>query len=479
VSPSRDSVVAGLQSLMGHDRVATDTETLAKRSLDTWPLPLVQLAMGAQPAAPLCVVRPRSTDEVARVLAHLYRQGVPTVPYGGGSGVLGGAKPGPDSVVLDLGEMSRILSLDEDNLTVTVQPGVFLGKLEAWLNERGYITGHYPQSIDVAQLGGLVATRSAGQFSTKYGNIEDLLVSLEAVLPDGQVMRIKDVPRRATGPDLRHIWLGSEGAFGVITEVTVKVFPRPVDRWLQAYAVPTMRTGMEVIHRFLHDGWRPAVVRLHDEIEAERSYASVVNKGESILLLLSEGPEGYAQAEGRALDRTALAAGLHPLGPAPVEAWLEHRNDVHEFEQFIRAGLIVDTIEVSARWTDIAGIYERVAERLRREVPELIVVSGHSSHSYPQGTNLYFSLGAQPPRNPAEVERVYKAIWSRVMETTLAGGGTISHHHGVGKMRAPWMPAELGTSYKVLESLKSALDPKGLMNPGTLLPLSGQEPPRP
>ncbi len=165
--------------------------------------------------------------------------------------------------------------------------------------------------------------------------------------------------------------------------MTVKVFPRPVDRWLQAYAVPTMRTGMEVIHRFLHDGWRPAVVRLHDEIGAERSYGSVVNKGESILLLLSEGPEGYAQVEGRVLDRTALAAGLHPLGLALVEAWLEHRNDVHEFEQFIRAGL-----------------YERVTERVRREVPELIVVSGHSSHSYPQGTHLYFILGAQPPRNP-------------------------------------------------------------------------------
>lgn len=479
MSPSRESVVAGLGVLLGPDRVSTDPETLARRSLDTWPLRLVQTVFGLQPAAPLCVVRPRSTDEVSRALAHLHREGVPVVPYGGGSGVLGGARASSDSVVLDLGAMDQVLGLDEDNLTASVQAGVFLGKLEAWLNERGYITGHYPQSIDVAQMGGLVATRSAGQFSTKYGNIEDLLVSLEAVLPDGRITRIKDAPRRSTGPDLRHIWLGSEGAFGVITEVTVKVFPRPADRWLQAYAVPNMRVGLEVVHRALRDGWRPAVARLHDEVEAERSYDGAVNRGESILLLLSEGPDGYAQVEGRALDRAALAAGLRPLGPGPVEAWLAHRNDVSLFEQLIRAGILVDTIEVSARWTDIAGIYEHVTERLRLEVPELIVVSGHSSHSYPQGTNLYFTLGAQPPRDPAEAERVYRAIWSRVMETTLEMGGTISHHHGVGKFRTPWMPAEMGTSYALLQTLKHALDPDGLMNPGTLLPLSGREPPRP
>lgn len=365
MSPSRESVVAGLGVLLGPDRVSTDPETLARRSLDTWPLRLVQTVFGLQPAAPLCVVRPRSTDEVSRALAHLHREGVPVVPYGGGSGVLGGARASSDSVVLDLGAMDQVLGLDEDNLTASVQAGVFLGKLEAWLNERGYITGHYPQSIDVAQMGGLVATRSAGQFSTKYGNIEDLLVSLEAVLPDGRITRIKDAPRRSTGPDLRHIWLGSEGAFGVITEVTVKVFPRPADRWLQAYAVPNMRVGLEVVHRALRDGWRPAVARLHDEVEAERSYDGAVNRGESILLLLSEGPDGYAQVEGRALDRAALAAGLRPLGPGPVEAWLAHRNDVSLFEQLIRAGILVDTIEVSARWTDIAGIYEHVTERLR------------------------------------------------------------------------------------------------------------------
>lgn len=474
-----ETLVRELRDLLGEDRVAIDAETLSRRSVDTWPLKLVQLAVGGEARPPLCVVRPQSAAEVARALDYLYKNNIPVVPYGGGSGVSGGAKSPEDAVVIDLGALDKILDLDEENLTVTAQAGVYLGRLEIWLNERGYVSGHYPQSIDLAQVGGLVATRSAGQFSTKYGNIEDLLVGLEGVLPDGQVVRIKNEPRRSVGPDLRHLWLGSEGTLGVITEVTLKVFPQPADRWLQAYAVPSMRAGLAVIRKITREGWRPAVVRLHDEVEAARSYSDVVGPGESILLLLSEGPEGYVQAEGKALDRIAQAGGARPIGPEPVKAWLKHRNDVQEFEQFIRMGIIVDTIEVAANWTDIATVYEQVLQRLRSEVPELIVASGHSSHSYPQGTNLYFILGAQPPRDPAEVERVYWSIWSRVMETTLAAGGAICHHHGIGKLRAPWVPEELGTSYRMLQSLKNAIDPKGLMNPGTLLPAAGAQPPRP
>jgi alkyldihydroxyacetonephosphate synthase len=160
-----------------------------------------------------------------------------------------------------------------------------------------------------------------------------------------------------------------------------------------------------------------------------------------------------------------------------VEHWLETRNDVHLFDQLTAMGIIVDTIEVAAGWNRIGDVYEQVTARLRAEVPELLVVSGHSSHSYPQGTNLYFILAAQPPLEPAEVERVYRSIWERVMETTLACGGTINHHHGIGRLRAPWVPRQLGTAYPLLTALKQALDPKGLMNPGALLPPAGRDQP--
>jgi len=463
------TILAGLQTLLGPDRFVTDPETVARRCLDTWPLRLVQKVVGAEPEPPLCVVRPATTAEVARTLTYLYGEGVPVIPYGGGSGVVGGIQPTRDSVVLDLGALDQMISLNEADLTVTAQAGVFLNHLEAWLNERGYICGHYPQSIDVAQLGGLVATRSAGQFSTRYGNIEDLLVGLEAVLPDGQILRIHDLPRRAVGPDLRHLLMGSEGAFGIITEVTLKVFPRPVERWMHAYAIADMRSGLRAIQAFMREGWRPAVVRLHDAVEAERSYGSVVGAGECILLLLSEGPAGLVQAESTALHGAITAQGGRPLGAAPVEAWLHHRNDVHLFEQLITMGIIVDTIEVAAGWSSIANIYEQVTEAVRKTVPELLVISGHSSHSYPQGTNLYFIWAAQPSRDPAEVERVYNAVWQPVMESTLALGGTISHHHGVGRVRLPWVERELGSGYRLLSGIKQMLDPRGLMNPGTLV----------
>lgn len=464
-----------LKARLGADQIQTTPEALTRCTLDTWPLRLAQRHAGAQPQPPICVITPRTTADVAAALRCLSAHGVPAVPRGGGSGVQGGAEPGPGAAVIDLTAMNSIIGLDETNQTVTVQAGLFLGQLEAWLNERGYIGGHYPQSIDLAQIGGLVATRSAGQFSTKYGNIEDLVVGLEAVLPGGEIIRIKNIPRRAAGPDLRHIFIGSEGALGIITEVTLKIFPAPKDRWLQAYAIPSMRDGLTAIGRIMAAGWRPAVVRLHDPIDVARHYAEHAEAGESILLLLSEGPEGYAQLEGNALNTIVTAEGGRPLGPSPVEAWLGHRNDVSDFEKYIRMGFIVDTIEVAAGWDRIADIYEETMARLTSEVPELLIMTGHSSHSYPQGTNLYFIIAAQAPETPDEVERVYRAIWSRAMDVTLAHGGTICHHHGIGKLRAPWLARELGSGYALLERIKLALDPTGMMNPGTLLPLGWRD----
>jgi len=476
VMQHEDEVIIGLRSRLGPGQVLDDPAILAARSLDTWPLVLVQQVMGREPPPPRCVVRPRSTDEVATALAYLTGRGVPVVPYAGGSGVQGGAAPGPGAVVVDVGALDRILALDEENLTVAVGAGVPLATLEAWLGKRGYTTGHYPQSIDLALVGGLVATRSSGQFSTRYGSIEDLVAGLEAVLPDGQVVRISSQPRRAVGPDLRQLWIGSEGAFGIVTEVTLTVVPRPPERWLQAYGVPSMRAGLDVIRGFMREGWRPAVVRLHDAVEAHRSFYGTVAEGESALLLLSEGPTGYPAAEGAAIDAAARAAGLRPLGPGPVERWLEVRNDVAEYETYIRRGLIVDTIEVAAPWTAIGDIYEQVLRRLIDEVPEMVHASGHSSHSYPQGTNIYFVLAAQPRPDADDAARVYEAVWSRVMETTLALGGTISHHHGIGRFRARWVPQDLGSSYELLRRVKSALDPLGLMNPGSLLPAAPAPP---
>jgi alkyldihydroxyacetonephosphate synthase len=465
------SVLEALRELIGEDRLSTEADVLERLGRDTWPLRLVQEVLGRAPSRPLAVVRPRSVEELASALRLLSEHAIPVVPRGGGSGVVGGAEAPSDAVVLDLGALDRILSLDEDDLLVTVQAGVGLATLEAWLGERGYTTGHYPQSIALAQIGGLVATRSSGQFSTKYGNIEELVAGLEVVLADGTIVRMSPAPRRSVGPDLRQLFIGSEGTLGVITEVTLKIVPTPAERRMQALALPSFAQGLECIRRCMRAGWRPAVVRLHDAIEAARSFPDAVQSGEAILLLLCEGPQGYASVELAAIEQLAIEQGGRALGPEPVEAWLEHRNDISRYEQWLRAGLIVDTIEVAAGWQAIARIYDRVVARTRDEVAELKVISAHSSHSYPQGTNLYFSFMAKPAPDPDEAAAIYRRVWATVMDCTLSEGGTIAHHHGVGRMRTPWVAADLGSAQVLLEAIERALDPAGVMNPGVLVQL--------
>jgi alkyldihydroxyacetonephosphate synthase len=470
-------IIADLRSLLGKQQVIDEPVVLTAYATDTWPLRLTQAAVGgARRERPLCVVRPASTHEVAACMRYLYSREVPVVPRGGGSGVQGGAEPPEGSVVLDVGQLNAILHLDRDRLSATAQAGVGQAKLEAWLNERGYISGHYPQSIDQAQVGGLIATRSSGQYSTRYGSIEDLVLGLEVVLADGSIVRVGSTgPRRAAGPDLRNLFIGSEGAFGVITEATLRVFPAPEETWMAAFSVPDMHGGLAMLRDIVQPGWRPAVLRLYDPIEAERAFGGQIERGSCLLLALSEGPADLPTLEGANVNRIVQAAGARPLGPEPVSAWLRNRNDVSAFYKYVQAGMIVDTIDVSAAWDRLADVYAAVVAALRKEVRELVAVSAHASHCYPQGANLYFVVGAQPPHDPAEVERVYERIWSVAMETVLGSGGSICHHHGIGKLRTRWLEPELGSAYGLLERLKVALDPQGLMNPGTLLPTRMEE----
>jgi alkyldihydroxyacetonephosphate synthase len=469
MATSRDTLLSELAAGLGEGRVSTDPELLARLGTDTWPLRLIQAVLGRPPSRPLAVVRPTSVAEVATAVRVLAAHEVAVVPRGGGSGVVGGADAPSDAVVLDLGALDGIVALDEENLHVSVGAGVGLAQLEGWLGARGYTTGHYPQSIELAQIGGLVATRSSGQFSSKYGSIEDLVLGLEVVLADGEIVRMSPMPRRAVGPDLRALFIGSEGTLGVITEVTLKIVPLPEERRTQAFALPSFADGLAAMREFMRVGWRPAVVRLNDAYEAHRGFGEWLSQGEVILLLLSEGPRSQASTEMAALSQIVQGRDGRALGTEPVEKWLVHRNDVSHYEQYIRAGLIVDTIEVAASWSAIGRIHALVCEQVPKQVAQLRHISGHSSHSYPQGTNVYFSFAAEPAVDADAAEDAYRRIWTAVMDITLREGGTISHHHGVGRMRTPWVAADLGSAYRVLELVERALDPGGLMNPGVLV----------
>jgi alkyldihydroxyacetonephosphate synthase len=472
--PTPERIRTDLRALLAPECVAEDPAELARVRRDTWVISVWRSLQDSGVANPVCAVRPRNTAEVSAVLKYATRERVAVVPFGAGSGVCGAVMAPEHSIVVDLGAMRTLKHVDETALLATVEPGLLGSEFEAMLNDRGYSMGHFPQSIALSSVGGWVATRAAGQFSTKYGNIENMFVAFEAVLPNGDVVRTRAVPRAAAGQDLRHLFLGAEGTTGILTELTYEIHPIAATTEKVAIAFPSMNDGLEGLRRIMRAGWRPAVLRLYDEIEAGRSFAGAANDGESLLLVLTEGPSELTRAEIEGATRVAAEVRGRPVGTEPVDSWLHHRNAVPGFEYFLKQGMVVDTIEVAATWDRIRALYDGVLAGMR-SVPGILVASGHSSHSYGIGTNIYFTFAARPER-PEDLEKLYFAIWDAAMKAALAAGGTISHHHGIGRVRREWLPEELGTAYPLLASLRRSVDPLGIMNPGALLPESASEP---
>ncbi|MDR3146590.1 MAG: FAD-binding oxidoreductase [Treponema sp.] len=470
----RQAIISGLQALLGEDRVQSDPEIIRKASTDYIGFRQYERFDGKDwiPKA-VCVVKPRSTEEVSRALAFLNQNRIGTTPRTGGSSVTQSIEPEEGGVILDGSEMNGIISLNERDMMVTAKCGTPLEYLENYLNERGFTAGHFPQSLPMAHLGGLAATRSIGQFSTLYGGIEDLVVGLEAVLADGEILRIKNIPRRSVGPDLRHLFIGSEGMLAFMTELTLKLFPySPETRWMHSWAIKGMSEGLDLIREVMVQGYRPAVVRLHDPREVQRMFSGSIPEEYSVLLFLAEGPAPITAATGQAIAGIAGRYETIDLGTKPVESWLKTRNDVcyHMDEPvYHRHGLVADTCEIAAPWSEIGRIYEAVLDRLPKEMPNLAAIGGHSSHSYVQGTNIYFTFAYVVQRGAESARPDYRKIVSVIMEETLRRGGSIAHHHGSGKYRTRWMPEEHGSSYPLLRKLKEALDPNRILNRGVLL----------
>lgn len=472
----REKLINDLQAIVGRENIFTDEEAVLEAAKDYIGFRVYQRAEGKNfaPRA-ACVVRPKETAGVSRVLSYLNEHKVDVVPRTGGSSVTLGVEPVEGGVILDGSAMNEILEIDETDMLVTARCGTPLEHLENILNEKGFTVGHYPQSLPMAHLGGLVATRSTGQFSTLYGGIEELVVGLEAVLADGTIMRIKNVPRRSAGPDLRHLFIGSEGALAFITEVTLKLFRyRPEERWMRAYGVKGMQRGLDMVREIMVDGYKPAVVRLHDaaEVMMVLGLHDVVPSEHALLMFICEGPRPIAEATGAAIERYAQKYEAVDIGIKPVESWLQTRNDscyTMEKGHYHAMGLVADTCEIAAGWGEIGKIYEAVIARLTNEVKEMAYAGGHASHCYIQGTNIYFTFAFLENRGAAAAEDDYMKVVSIILEETLKRGGSVAHHHGSGKYRTPWMPEEHGSSYPLLYRLKDALDPSHILNRGVLL----------
>jgi alkyldihydroxyacetonephosphate synthase len=446
--------------------VRTDVEARSGRTRDWWMRSLIASRLGDD-RRPAAVVRPRTTAEVSTVLAWADASGTGVVPFGLGSGVCGGVAPERDEIVLDLGAMAQILALDERSLTVVVQPGMRGSDFESALRARGYTMGHFPQSIALSTVGGWCATRAAGQLSTLYGNIEDMLVGCEVVLAGGRVIRLPAAVRSSTGPDLRELFLGSEGALGVFTELTLRIHPGAEAEAAAAFVLPSVAAGVEILRIVMRAGWRPAVTRLYDAPEAGRNFKTS-SDGQPMLLVLSEGPRALVAAEIDAVRAAAAAEGARAVGDDPVRSWIEHRNSVPSFDSLLEQGLVVDTIEVAIGWDRLVPLYDRVVAE-GGSIDGMLLMSGHVSHCYTHGANIYFTFVGAHGGSLEKALAVYDAAWDATMRVTHELGGTIAHHHGIGRVRKRWLVRELGDAHDVLVRIKKALDPNGILNPGALL----------
>ncbi len=479
----KEQINQTLGQLLSPSQVNTDTEDLYDASADRYKK-YAKVRRVLDVPVPAAIVYPKTAEEVSRVLSFCNEHGVNVIPRAGKTATEGGLENWKENtVVMDALHLNQILKIDDYNMQATAQAGVPLQVLEDAAREKGLTTGHSPQSKPVAKLGGLVSTRSIGQFSTLYGGIEDMVVGLECVFPDGHIARIKNVARRSGGPDIRHIAIGNEGTLCYITEVTVKLFRfYPENNRFHGYLIKDMETGIQVLREVMVNGFRPSVARAYSEEDAAQHFYHF-HQGRCVLLFMSEGPKGIVDATGDAIEAAAekFKDGIiEPVDSNLIEDWFNHLNwsqkDIDDEmegmkENDAHAGF---TTEISADWETIPKIYNRVMQRIRQEYPrahDLTLLGGHSSHSYINGTNMYFVYNYRIHCAPEDEMRVYHHPLQRIIvEETLRFGGSMCHHHGIGKFRNEWTREEHGSAYYMLEKLKQSFDPNGIMNFGTIFP---------
>jgi alkyldihydroxyacetonephosphate synthase len=455
---------------------------------------LLRLRAGRLAAAPDAVVRPGDEAEVAAVLAACAAAGVRVVPWGGGTSVTGGVNaPGGDrpAVALDLERLAGLSALDARSGLATFGAGTFGPALEAALAARGLTLGHFPQSFELSTLGGWIATRSSGQESLGYGSVADLLAGVALVAPGGRLDQ-PPLPATAAGPDLRAVVLGSEGRLGVVTRATVRVRERRPPLRATGTLLPSWDAGLDAARALLRSGTALSLLRLSDEAETEvgvtlglrghrlagaaaRAWLALRRVPERACLVLAGAPADRAGA--RALDDAGAILrerGGVGLGDRPGRRWLADRfRHPYLRDALLDRGIGVETVETAAPWSRLAPLAGEVRAAIEAALAregERCAVLCHVSHGYLDGASLYFTFFFRCPPDPERAVARWADLKRAATRAIVEGGGTVSHHHGVGAWHAPWLPREVGADgVRVLGAVASALDPAGVMNPSVLL----------
>ncbi len=431
--------------------------------------------------APDAVLLPADEEEVAAILEHCSAQRIAVVPFGGGTSVVGGLDPirGDFAAVvsLDLRRLDALHWLDEVSGEAELGAGVTGPDAERLLGERGFSVGHFPQSFCYATIGGFAATRSSGQNSAGYGRFDDMVRGLRAVTPAG-ILDVGRAPASAAGPDLRQLLIGSEGVFGVITRVRLRVHPVPEGARYEAWSFPDFATGATALRAVTQTGSWPTVIRLSDEAETGVNLATTEAIGEQAItggcLAVTVFEGTAAHAENRHAETRAILEqhGGTSLGEEPAKVWERGRFGAPYLrDALLSAGALCETLETATTWSNMPALKTAVTEALTGALSQSgtsALVLCHISHVYPTGASLYFTVVAAQRGNPIEQWRTAKAAAS---EAIVRAGGTITHHHAVGADHRPWMRDEVGDlGVEILRAIKATLDPAGILNPGKLIP---------
>ena len=524
-----DALVTDLAARFGTDRVASSDADRSAYAHDLWPRQLIATRGGlARPPGPRAVVWPTTRDELTALVTFARTHGIALVPFGAGSGVTGGIATGRDSVAVDVKRMRSLHRVDLAEGVCEADAGILGEHLEEKLRRRGATLGHFPSSIYCSTLGGWLATRSAGQCSGRYGKIEDMVLALEGVLGTGEPFTA-GVPRPGT-VDTRPLIVGSEGTFGFITRATMRVWPAPTAWHGLAYTFATMLAAWEAMRGLYQSGLRPAVTRLYDPFDswlfqqggrngngdgdgdATRGHHAVgalggpsqgrrqplteavlrraldhpgaVNAlahavgaaagGRSLLIVGFEGTDAEPHAESVARARSVCARhGGRDAGDGLARRWLARRHAVSYRQPPAYArGVWVDTMEVAAPWSRLEALYHGVREALGGGG----FVMAHMSHAYPDGCSIYFTFMGGSPDDTAAAA-TYDATWARALGAAHAAGGTVAHHHGVGRSKRAAMALEWGDGVRLLDALRGAADPDGVLVRGALVPTADERPP--
>jgi alkyldihydroxyacetonephosphate synthase len=420
--------------------------------------------------APDFIVHPASVEEIAAIMKIANNYRIPVIPWGGGSGTQGGALPLYGGIIVDIKRLNRILAIDEKSLTVTAEAGINGTQLEWALNERGLTLPHYPASANCATLGGYLAPRGSGTISTKYGKAEDLVMSMQVVLPDGHIIRTPQVPHHASGPDFARLFLGSEGVFGIITEATMMVDYLPETRLLRAVLFEDVSNALEAGRRMMTRRLQPMVIRLYDPSSTGSLVRHVLGyELEGAYMVIGfDGDADIAALQEQKAMAICTELGARDLGREPGEAWWNHRYDFYYPPKSLKLPWMYGTVETITTFDKLESLYRAkkaaIEEGFKAWNARYI---GHFSHWFHYGASLYDRfIIEEPPQDPREALRLHNQVWTTAVRASVDSGGMINEHHGVGLKLARYMRLQYGPAWTLLEDIKGAIDPNRIMNPG-------------